>query len=160
MSKSTRNGYLFEREVERGLELTPDLLIWKIPDGKSLGRVVPMKVPADFIISKNGRIYTIEAKQTKKERIPWTNFRLHQIEWVLQNPESAYFVVNFNNRKDINETYLVDAINLRIFQKRYPKSIPRSAFKDYCTELPRLTARFHPSNDGPFIDFGQWRLMN
>ncbi len=155
MTVHTRRGYQFEAEVHEGLKLA-GLDVWKIPDSKAVGRVIPIRTPADFIYSNGKNIYTVEAKQTKLGRIPWSNFRDHQIEWCLANPDFAYFIINFNNRRlgvdKINETFIVTAADIILFQVRWPKSVPLQEFRDNCKQLYRLTPKYHPRNKCAYID--------
>ena len=157
MTQSTRRGYVFEQEVERGLQLA-GLESWKIPDSKAMGRISPLKTPADFILSNGKKIMTIEAKQTKLASIPWSNFREHQVGWVLANPSVAYFVINFNNRRvgnnKVNETFLVDAHTLSGWMKVYSKSVPIDEFRRACKVLKRKTNKDNPLGTGAYIDFG------
>lgn len=156
MTRATRNGYIFETEVHKGLELA-GYDVWKIPDSKMMGRVINVKAPADFIISKGHGIKTLEAKSTKLARIPWANFREHQIQWCISNPSSAYFVIMFNNRKTgaakINETFLVSAFHINKWIEEYDKSVPLDTFRKECIELPRFTAAHNPTADHAFINF-------
>jgi len=152
MSKASRAGYVFETEVERGFDLIKNLQVYKVPDGKSLGRIIPMKVPCDFIVSKDGEIATFEAKQTKLPRIPWRNFKDHQLQWVIQNPDVAFFIVNFNNRKDVNRTFVIDGHAIRKAIAEFPNSVPMQYFADNGLEVERKTAKHHPEKKGAFID--------
>ena len=155
MTLSTRNGYVFESEVADGLEVA-GLHFFKIPDSKAVGRVIPIKVPADFMYTFKGVIYTLEAKQTKMKRMPWRNFREHQIEWVLANPHTAAFIINCNNRRfgadKINKTYIVTAADIKRLQLKYAHSVPIGEFAT-CVELNRMTKRHHPKKKGAFIEY-------
>lgn len=156
MTKSTRNGYLFEKEVQNGLEIE-GIQVWKVPDSKAVGRVINVKAPADFIFSTGNKIYTIEAKQTKLPRIPWSNFREHQITWCLDNPDCALFIINFNNRrrgKDaVNECFMVNGHVMSYFIDEFDKSVPLQAFRDHAVTLDRKTGSHNPLGTGAFIDF-------
>lgn len=151
VQQNKKRGYEFENEIIRGLKmaLSGDL-VYKIPDVKTFGHLMTWKVPADIIASIGGKIITIEAKQTKLSRIPFANFKQHQIDWAKANPHSAYFVINFNNRKDINKTFFVSSTEWRYLELEYKRSIPMEAFS---FELERKTARFHPTKEGAFISF-------
>lgn len=149
MTLSTRRGYTFEKEVHNGLDLIPGAMVFKIPDAKSLGQIISIKAPADFIVSVGGIIITVEAKQTKLKRIPWSNFRQHQIDWVLSTP-NACFVINFNDRKKINRTFIVHAAELKALMEEFPNSVPMDSFQH---ELERQTAKHHPTGLGAFIKF-------
>lgn len=159
MSIHTRRGYQFEKEVHNGLDLIPQAMVFKIPDAKATRMITPVKVPADFMISLGHEIYTFEAKQTKLHRIPWSNFRQHQIDWVL-HCSKAYFVINFNNRHDINRTFLLNGEILQTLINNWDKSVPISAFEEWAIELERKTAKYHPTGLGPFIEISKEVIEN
>lgn len=150
--QNKKRGYEFENEVIRGLHLQlGDDLAYKIPDSKTFGHLMTWKVPADFIISQNGKICTIEAKTTKLARIPFANFKQHQIEWVKSNPFTAYFVVNFRNKASkINKTFLVTATEFTKFEENFKASVP---MEEFSVELERKTQKHHPTGAGAFINF-------
>jgi len=152
--QNKKRGYEFEHEVQLGLQLQlGDFNVYKIPDSYLLKMQTGLSVPADFIISQDGKICTIEAKTTKLHRIPFANFKQHQIDWVKENPNSAYFVVNFRNKKaKINKTFLVTSIEWSKFEKDFKASVPMDAFSH---ELERKTKRFHPTEAGAYIDFNE-----
>lgn len=151
-----KRGYLFENEILTGLRIE-GIDAHKIPDAKSMKTMTTIKNPADFIASIGDKIITIEAKTTKLNRLPWLNFREHQIQWCLNNPSCAYFIINFNNRKTgaakINETFLVSAFHINKWINEYEKSVPLETFRKECIELPRFTAVHNPSSDHAFINF-------
>jgi len=151
--QNKKKGYEFENEVIRGLHLQlGEDLAYKIPDSKTFGHLMTWKVPADFIISQNGKICTIEAKTTKLHRIPFANFKQHQIDWVKANPNSSYFVVNFRNKvKKVNRTFVLTATEWSKFELEYKASVPMDAFSN---EVERKTKSYHPTGDGAFINFG------
>jgi penicillin-binding protein-related factor A (putative recombinase) len=148
-----RRGYAFEGEIKRGLDLIDGCTVYKVPDAKTMHTITALKSPADFVFTYNEHMFTIEAKTTKLKRLPWANFRDHQIDWVLSCPATAWFVINFHDRHKINETFLLDAPTLIELKKRYPTSVPIDKFRELCPKLERKTARFHPTESGPFINF-------
>lgn len=156
-----KRGYLFENEILTGLRIE-GIDAHKIPDAKSMRTMTTIKNPADFIASVGDKIITIEAKTTKLNRLPWANFREHQIQWCLNNPSCAYFVINFNNRKSgpskINESFLVTAEHLEKWMDEHSTSIPLQIFRDECLELPRKTGSHNPLGTGAFIDFSEVEL--
>lgn len=153
-----KRGYQFEAEVLRGLKLIGGCLSYKLIDANTMGIQTRVKCPADFIISKNNTIFTLEAKTTKLARIPWTNFKPHQLEYCLHSPSKAYMIINFNNRKTgdekINRTFLVDGYGMAKLVTKWDASVPLEGVAEVATELERKTARFHPTEEGAFVDFG------
>ena len=155
VQQNKKRGYEFENEIIRGLKLSlGNDRVYKIPDVKTFGHLMTWRVPADIIASVRSKIITIEAKQTKLERIPFANFKQHQIDWVKANPNCAFFVINFNNRAKINKTFVVEANEFIELEQQYKASIPMSAFTH---EVERKTARWNPNGDGAFIDFGDFK---
>jgi penicillin-binding protein-related factor A (putative recombinase) len=157
MSKATRNGYIFESEVERGLALA-GFDFYKIPDGKSLGRVIPMKVPCDFLLSWQKKLLTLEAKQTSLKRIPWRNFKTHQLEWVLKNPESAFFVIDFKEGRD-HTIYIMTAACLELAMDLFDSSVPKDFFEHNAVLLERKTGKHNSLNTGAFVEMEKFRQM-
>ena len=146
---SKRQGYTFEAEVQAGLELAKPAMWFKIPDGKSMGIRTPLKVPADFIYTFDS-MCSIEAKHTKLQRMPWRNFKVHQVEWVLNNPRSAYFIVGFTHKRS-KRVFLLFADQLYTFLDQFDTSIPMAAFEETCIELTRLTGRHNPERPHAFV---------
>ena len=153
---NSKRGYLFEAELMEGM-LLAGLNAHKIPDAKTLHTMTHIKSVADFIVGLGTKIITIEAKTTKLSRLPWANFRQHQIDWCLENPGSAYFVVNFNNRdkgKDlVNRTFLVSSQDILFWSQAHKVSIPLSQFEEDCIELTRFTGKHNEENGKAFIKF-------
>jgi len=154
MSVHTRRGYVFEKEVHEGLDLIKGMMVFKVPDSKSMRQITPVKAPSDFIFANIYGMYTIEAKQTKLARIPWSNFRQHQIDWVLHTP-GAYFVINFNNRNDVNRVFFLTGNDMKYLIGNFEKSVPMEEMAKVGVELERKTARFNTSGGGAFVDFGK-----
>jgi penicillin-binding protein-related factor A (putative recombinase) len=157
MSKATRNGYIFESEVERGL-LLAGFDFYKIPDGKSLGRVIPMKVPCDFMLSWDKRILALEAKQTSLKRIPWRNFKTHQLEWVLKNPESAFFIIDFKEARE-HTVYIMDAKCLNLAIELFDNSVPKDFFEHEAVKVERMTGKHNTLKNGAFISMEKFKEM-
>lgn len=152
-----KRGYCFEAEVLRGLKLLEGSVPYKLIDANTMGVQTRIKCPADFVVGMRNRVITIEAKTTKLPRLPWTNCKPHQIEFALHSPSSAYFIINFNNRKTgpmkVNRTFLIDGYGIAKLISRWDKSVPLEGVAEYATELERKTAKHHPEELGAFICF-------
>lgn len=150
--QNKKRGYEFENEVIRGLELVKDLIVYKIPDAKTFGHLMTWSVPADIMFGYGGEIFTIECKQTKLARIPWANFKEHQILWG-EAVTKGYFIINFNDREKTNRTFLIPGAALSALKRITNASVPIDLLASVSTELERKTKRFHPDKKGAFIDF-------
>lgn len=141
---NTRRGYIFEKEVEEGLRLSGEFThVYKLPDGKSLGSPIPLKVIADLIAQDlDGRIWTFECKETQATTLPARNVKDHQLDWAV-GCETAYFVIHF---KRYGRVFLVPGYAMKL-----PLSI--ECAERVGTELERKTARHHPQKKSAFVEW-------
>ncbi|RMF94489.1 MAG: hypothetical protein D6734_07630 [Candidatus Schekmanbacteria bacterium] len=147
-SSRTRQGYLFEKEIERSLGLWGWRYWFKIPDARTMkGFKLPSapQVPADFCgIDENKKFCLLECKQVSKPSLPYDRVKEHQVENLFLANNSGgigYLCVNFNNRlrghRRIDRTFLLNSRRWDEYKLSHPerKSMPIAAFELLGEEL-------------------------
>jgi penicillin-binding protein-related factor A (putative recombinase) len=166
---ATRKGYVFEHEVERGLDLFVPYY-FKIPDTKmvgfinsilkkqGMGQITFPKIPADYIChTASGKTYYLECKATDSGTFHFENIRPHQlVEGYTINHISTgleyLFVIHMKKYKRV---FLVSPDLIWNLQKIGRASISLNEFEAATIEIPRLTESKHPQKLGAFIDFSK-----
>lgn len=141
---SSKVGKQFEQDFYKSCP--EDMLVVRLKDGKGYG-----KNPCDYILITRFRGYMLELKTTKEKRLARANIRDHQLE-ILAMASSlgipAYFVVNF---RELEETYLLDALVAKEYYDTGAKSIPIQWFRDNCKQIEQNKIRTRWRYKYPFV---------